>query len=53
MIFRLEKAKERKWKGSEEVVGDCERLKLPPSAFCLAPFQAISLQTKALFAGRR
>lgn len=37
VVVKLEKAKERKWKGSEEVVGDCERLKLPPSAFCLAP----------------
>jgi photosystem II stability/assembly factor-like uncharacterized protein len=37
VVVKLEKAQERKWKGSEEVVGDCERLKLPPSAFCLAP----------------
>ncbi|MBI3650967.1 MAG: SBBP repeat-containing protein [Acidobacteria bacterium] len=37
IVLQLEKAKERKRNGCEEVVGDCERLKLPPSAFCLAP----------------
>jgi photosystem II stability/assembly factor-like uncharacterized protein len=43
VVVKLEKAKERKWKVSEEVVGDCERLKLPPSAFCLAPSSSKSL----------
>jgi photosystem II stability/assembly factor-like uncharacterized protein len=43
IVVKLEKAKERKWKVSEEVVGDCERLKLPPSAFCLAPSSSKSL----------
>lgn len=39
-VVKLEKAKEREWKVSEEVVGDCERLKLPPSAFCLSPLSS-------------
>jgi hypothetical protein len=37
VVLRLEKAEERKRNSCEEVVGDCERLKLPLSAFCLAP----------------
>jgi photosystem II stability/assembly factor-like uncharacterized protein len=43
--LQLEKAEERKRNSCEEVVGDCERLKLPLSAFCLAP----SSSTVSLF----
>jgi photosystem II stability/assembly factor-like uncharacterized protein len=37
VVLKLEKAEERKRNVCEEVVGDCERLKLPHSAFCLTP----------------
>lgn len=37
VVVELEKAEERRRNVCEEVVGDCERLKLPHSVFCLAP----------------